>query len=554
MKTTEILDELKRRKIARRGFLYLVVAWVVMQVLDIVFPALGVPDWALSMVVVLLIVGFPVAMVLAWMFETPSAITKGKRRSKPPPRAAPRDREETPDTPRSIAVLPFVNMSDDKDNEYFSDGMTEEILNALAKVPTLRVASRTSSFAFKGMVKDVLDIAEELRVDTVVEGSVRKAADRVRVTAQLISAEDGYQLWSENYEGDLENIFRLQDDIARSIVDALKIELVGPSDATLVEPETKDVDAYTAYLKGRFFFYRFQKDDLNRSLEQYRQALEHDPSYGRAYAGIADTWMQLADDWVPPEQSYPEAKAAAQKAIDLDESLAEAHTALGKVHGWFEWDFDRAELALRRAVAANPKYPDAHWGLGSILPPNGQLGGAIEEMRAALALDPLSPVFSYFLARFLMFDGRLDEAVEQSKRTGELDPTSFRSLQVLGQCHLLRGEPASALESFQQAHQVSGVVSVNAYIARALTDLGRSDEARDLLEKLESGENYVRSEFMAAAWGALGDLDRAFEALETAYQARSAGLIYSHVDPAYDTLWGDPRFRDLESRIGLRRG
>ena len=552
MNAAELFTELKRRRMAQRGFLYLVVAWGVVQVLDIVFPALAIPDWALSMVVVLLIVGFPVAMVLAWMFETPAAIAQGRRRPKRPTRTEGRSAGGTESAPRSIAVLPFVNMSDDKDNEYFSDGMTEEILNALAKVPELRVASRTSSFAFKGMVKDVLEIADELRVDTVVEGSVRKAGNKVRVTAQLISAEDGYHLWSETYDGGLEDIFRLQDEIAHAIVDALKIELVG-SGKTLVAPETKDVEAYTRYLKGRFFFYRFQQDDLRRSLEQYQEALQHDPGYGRAYAGIADTWMQLADDWVPPEQSYPEAKAAAQKAIALDDSLAEAHTALGKVYGWFEWDFDRAELALRRAVAANPKYPDAHWGLGSILPPNGQLSGAIEETRTALALDPLSPVFSYFLARFLMFAGRLDEAVEQSRRTEQLDPTSFRSLQVLGQCHLLAGEPGAALDRFRRAHEVSGVVSVNAYIARALADLGRTDEARDLLSRLASGQDYVRSEFMAAAWGALGELDKAFEALESAYAARSAGLIYCHVDPAYDRLWGDPRFDGIAARIGLKR-
>jgi serine/threonine-protein kinase len=554
MNPSELFEELKRRRIARRGLLYLVVAWVVIQVLDIVFPALNVPEWAMSMVVVLLIVGFPVAMVLAWMFETPAAVAQGRRRPKRTPKRpdGQAGKEEDADAPRSIAVLPFVNLSDDKENEYFSDGMTEEILNALTKIPELRVASRTSSFAFKGMVKDVQEIADELRVDTVVEGSVRKAGDRVRVSAQLIDAEDGYHLWSETYDGGLEDIFKLQDSIARSIVDALKIELVGTGDS-LVDPETADVEAYTHYLKGRFFFYRFQQDDLNRSLEQYNQALEHDPDYGRAYAGIADTWMQLADDWVPPEQSYPEAKSAAQKAIALDESLAEAHTALGKVYGWFEWDFDRAELALRRAVAANPRYPDAHWGLASILPPNGQLDGAIEEMRAALALDPLSPVFSYFLARFLMFAGQLDEAVEESKRTAELDPTSFRALQVLGQCHLLSGEPELALERFQRAHEVSGVVSVNAYIARALADLGRKDEARELLDRAQSGDAYVRSEFMAAAWGALGEFDKAFEALETALEARSAGLIYCHVDPAYDTLWGDPRFDDIASRIGLKR-
>jgi len=549
MDTTKILSELKRRKIFYRGFLYLVVAWVVLQVADVVLPALNIPGWGISLVVVLLSLGFPVAVLMAWIVDAPD---REKNRTKPIPRK--RDRptqDEAGSGPRSVAVLPFVNMSDDKENEYFSDGMTEEILNALTKVKDLQVASRTSSFTFKGKVQDVLEIAEELRVDAVVEGSVRKSGSRVRVTAQLISAQDGYHLWSEAYDRELQDVFKVQDEIARSIVEALRIELGTEEKEALVEPETEDVEAYTLYLKGRFFFNRYQEDDLQRSLEVYRQALEHDPGYGRAYAGIADTLMQLADDWLPPEEAYPEAMEAARKAISLDESLAEAHTALGKVLGWFEWDFDGAELALRRAVAANPRYADAHWGLASILPPNGQLDEAIEEMRTALACDPLTQN-SYYLARFLMFARRLEEATEEARRAAELDPTSFRPLLILGQCSLLEGNSQDALDHFEKALKVSGVASVNSYIARALTALGREDEARILLEQAGSGEDYVRSEFMAAAYGSLREFDLAFDALETAVSDRSAGLIYLHVDPAYDPLREDPRYHDLVKRIGLK--
>lgn len=552
MDATQFLSELKRRKIYYRGVLYLVVAWVVLQVADIVFPALNLPDWGVSLVVVLLALGFPVAMVLAWIVDAPSR-EEGKGREAKRKRQSPAQGQEE-DLPRSVAVLPFVNMSDDKDNEYFSDGMTEEILNALAKVKDLRVASRTSSFAFKGKVQDVLEIAEELRVDTVVEGSVRKSGSRVRVTAQLISADDGYHLWSETFDRELQDVFKVQDEIARSIVEALRIELGSEEEKALVEPETQDVEAYTLYLKGRFFYYRYQEEDLHRSLEQYRMALEHDPGYGRAYAGIADTLMQLADDWVPPEKAYPEAMEAARKAIDLDESLAEAHTALGKVLGWFKWDFDSAELALRRAVAANPKYADAHWGLGSILPPNGQLDEAIEEMRAALDIEPLTANYSYFLARFLMFGRHLEEAKEEAKRAIDLDPTSFRPLLVSGQCHLLEGNPEAALAQFEKALEVSSVVTVNSYIARALTALGREDEARAILSSAESGEDYVRSEFMAASYASLGEFDKAFEALEKAFSDRSAGLIYLHLDPAYEPLKADPRFGSLVERIGLKTG
>jgi len=549
MEAPGIFSELKRRKIFYRGFLYLLVAWVVLQVADVVFPALNIPDWAMSLVVVLLALGFPVAMLMAWIVDAPSddgrRAKDAKRKRKRPP-----DGEDEP-PPRSVAVLPFVNMSEDKNNEYFSDGMTEEILNALTKVKDLRVASRTSAFAFKGKVQDVLAIAEELRVDTVVEGSVRKSGNHVRVTAQLISADDGYHLWSETYDRELQDVFKVQDEISRSIVEALRIELGTEEKDALVEQETHDVEAYTLYLKGRFFFNTYQEADMYRSLDIYKRALELDPGYGRAYAGIADTLMQLADDWVPPEEAYPQAMEAARKAIVLDESLAEAHTALGKVLGWFKWDFDGAELALRRAVAANPRYADAHWGLASILPPNGRLAEAIEEMRIAMAIDPLTQN-AYYLARFLMFGGHLEEAQEEARKAVELDPTSFRPLLVLGQCKLLKGEAEEALAHFEKAGEVSGVASVDAFIARALVALDREDEARAILNRARSGEDYVRSEFIAGAWAALGEFDQAFEALEQAYSDHSAGLIYLNVDPAYEPLREDARYQDLAARIGLK--
>jgi tetratricopeptide (TPR) repeat protein len=320
-----------------------------------------------------------------------------------------------------------------------------------------------------------------------------------------------------------------------------------------VEPETKDVEAYTLYLQGRFFFNRYREADLQRSLRLYDQALEHDPSYARAHAGIADTWMQLADDWAPPDQAYPEARKAAERALQLDPNLAEAHTARGKVLGWFEWDFDAAELALRRAVGANRKYGDAHWGLGSILPATGQLDEAIAEMRLAVSIDPLSSVFSYWLARFLYFRREVDEAKEEAHRSMELDPSSFRPRVILGLCHLIRGQAEEALEAFE-SDAVRGMVSAQPFIARAHGVAGQEAEARRILVELEEGTDYVRAEFVAPAWAALGDLDRAFAALERAFADRSAGLIYLHVDPSYDSLRDDPRYAELVERIGLRSG
>jgi len=559
----------------RLAVIYAVAGWIVIEAADVIFPALLLPEWTPRLIVAVVLLGFPIAVLLAWMFDlTPGGVKRTRRGeldAAPSDMGSGRDASDagglvdavgaaaaaaapaaaTAPADRSIAVLPFVNMSDDRDNEYFSDGMTEEILNALAKVRDLRVASRTSSFAFKGEDSDVLEIARKLRVATVVEGSVRKAGNRIRVTAQLISATDGYHLWSESYDRELEDVFRVQDDIARSIVDALKVELGGESGEHLVEPETADVEAYTLYLKGRFFFNRYSEVDLKRSLDIYRRALEHDPAYARAYAGMADTWMQLADDWVAPDEAYPEARKAAEKAIALDPRLPEAHTALGKVLGWFEWDFDAAELALRRAVGANRRYGDAHWGLGSILPATGLLDDAVEEMRLAVSIDPLSPVFNYWLSRFLYFRRQLDEAKEEAHRAIELDPGSFRPRLILGLCHLLEERPEEALKAFE-SDAVGTVVSGRIFVARAHAAAGRHDEARRILRELDASEEYLRSEFMAAGWAALGDLDRAFAALEQAYEDRSAGLIYLHVDPSYDPLRHDERYHDLVRRIGLR--
>jgi adenylate cyclase len=544
-----VWGELRRRHVVRLAIIYVVVGWVVIQAADVIMPALSVPEWGVSLVVVLVLLGFPVALVLSWMFDvTPDGVQRAE--SYRTPKAA--SRAVDTDAPRSIAVLPFVNMSDDRDNEYFSDGMTEEILNALAKVPDLRVASRTSSFAFKGQDSDVLEIARALRVGTVVEGSVRKAGNRIRVTAQLISAEDGYHLFSETYDRELEDVFQVQDDIARSIVDALKVELGGGAAEHLVERETRDMDAYNFYLKGRYFYNRDHETDLRRSLDMYREALARDPSYARAEAGVADTWMHLADDWVPPSEAYPQAREAARRALAIDDTIAEAHAALGAVLGWYDWEFNEAELALRRAVAANPRYADAHWGLATILPCTGRLPEAVDSMRRAVDLDPVSTTFSYYLARFLLFSGHLDEALEESERSVALDPGSFRPLLIVGQAHLVGGRPEEALATFEHAAEVSSAQSVNSYTARALAAAGRTDEARELLEGLAEGDGYVRSEFMAGAWAAAGETDRAFRSLEQAYEDRSAGLIYLHVDPAYTPLRDDARWTDIVDRIGLQ--
>ena len=470
-----------------------------------------------------------------------------------------RDGRRTPESVKSatpvkaIAVLPLTNMSADPENEYFSDGMTEEIINAMAKVPGVQVASRTSSFAFKGKQTDVREIGEKLGVTSVLEGSVRKVGNRIRITAQLVNVENGYHLWSETYDRQLEDVFAIQDEISRAISEALKLRL-GSDAGQLVVP-SKNIEAYNLYLKGRFFFNKFTEQGLRKALDLFQHALLQDPGYAKAYAGIADVWCNLADDWVAPDEAYPMAKAAAQKALQRDPELAEAITSLGKVLCWHEWDFSGAERQLEHAVALSPNYAEAHYVLGTALPLVGRLPNAIEELRKAIVLDPLSAEMSSWVARFLLYSKDYEGAITQGHKTLELDEQSIRSTLYIGSAYLALGDAKTALEWYRRGQGMERAVrSYDAHIARALAALGERDEAEAILERLddESRQHYVRSEVLAMGYAAVGDLDKAFAALERAYQARSAGLIYLHLDPGYEPLRADPRYAELVRRIGLR--
>jgi serine/threonine protein kinase/tetratricopeptide (TPR) repeat protein len=458
-----------------------------------------------------------------------------------------------PSALKAIAVLPLTNMSADPENEYFSDGMTEEIINALAKLPGVQVASRTSCFAFKGKEVDVRQIGEKLGVSSVLEGSVRKVGNRIRITAQLINVESGYHLWSETYDRQLEDVFAIQDEISRAIVEALKLRL--GSDAEHLVAPTKNIEAYNLYLKGLFFFNKFTEPGLQKALEFFQLALLQDPAFARSYAGIADVWCNLADDWVAPDDAYPRAKAAAERALQRDPELAEAITSVGKVLCWHEWDFVGAEQQLERAVALSPNYAEAHYVHATALPLVGRLNDGIDAIRKALVLDPLSAHFSSWLARFHLYAKDYPAAIAEGQKTLELDEGSLRAPLFIGSAYLEQGDAETALEWYRRAQGLERAVrSYDAIIVRALAALGRRDEAEAIMSRLEaeSKQHYVRADILAMGYAAMGDADRAFACLERAFQSRSAGLIYLHLDPAYQPLSGDPRFADLMKRIGLK--
>ena len=455
---------------------------------------------------------------------------------------------------KAIAVLPLANMSADPENEYFSDGMTEEIINALSKVPGVHVASRSSSFAFKGKRDvDVRQVGEKLGVTSVLEGSVRKIGNRIRIAAQLVNVENGYQLWSETYDRQLEDVFAVQDEISRSIVDALKVQLGGAS-AQVVAP-TKNLEAYTTYLKGRYHFNKFSEQSLRKALDLFQHALLQDPGFARAYAGIADVWCDLADDWVAPDDAYPRAKAAAQRALQRDPELADAMISVGKVLCWHEWAFGEGVWQLERAIALSPNNSEAQWVLGTALPLVGRLSDGIVAVRRAVALDPLRVEYAGWLTRFLLYDKDYEAAIAQGKELLEVDEEYGRGFVWMGSAYLALGDAEVALEWFQRGQALERAVrSYDAMIVRALAVLDRREEAEEIMSRLESEsrQQYVRSEYLAMGHAALGDLDKAFESLERAYQARSAGLIYLHIDPGYDPLRGDSRYAELVKRVGVR--
>ena len=453
---------------------------------------------------------------------------------------------------KSVAVLPLVNVGGDPKQEYFADGMTDELTSALGKLPGLRVAARSSAFTFKGKTADAREVGEKLRVATLLEGSVRRAGPRLRVTAQLVNTSDGLAMWSETYERELKDVFQVQEEIAKAIAGALRLTLGGEPKARPVGAEPRRLEAHDFYLKGRFHYNEYTEPDLRRSLALYQQALARDSAYAPAWAGMADAWSALADDYLAPREAYPKARAAARRAIALDSTLAEAHASLGLVLHQYDWDFATAEREYRRAIALNPNaaYAYHYYGYALISTPE-RLDSGLAVLRRALALDPLSAWTTSDLCWVLQLMGRYSEAIEQCRQALELDPQAWPAVYEMGKVLLLTGKPAEALRTLRRIEDAPPLLRAAA--ARALVALGRREEARRGLRELEqeAAERYVRPEEIAAVYVALGEPDAAFTWLETAYRERSVGIWTLKVERHWDPIRSDPRFAALVKKAGL---
>jgi adenylate cyclase len=575
---SDLLGELKRRKVLSAILIYVTVGWLAIEMVTVLLPVFERAG------VVMVLLGLPVVVAVSWWFDfnprtlrlesdlDPGTSVKSRSRYSRRPAAmagilalllvaipivlwgrqllSPTGIEAA-----TIAVLPFVDTSPHADNEFLAVGLTDELINTLAQVEGLRVAARTSSFAYRATNTPLRQIAQELGVGVVLEGSIRQDGDQLRIHAQLVNAADGYNLWAMSYERSPREIFTVHEDIVRAVMEHLQPG-TRPRAADLVRGRTDDVEAYHHYLRGRYFWH--QRDDpqrreenLRKSLDYYQHALAADPGFALAYAGMADSYASLAGR-MPPDEAYAQAKTAALQALKHDETLAEGHVALARILVFHEWDWAGAGRAYRRAIELGPSYATARQWYGMYLLHLGQGDGALREIRLAQRLDPLSISVNSDVGRVLYFTRSYDEAVTQWRSILELDPNSADARLYLGLTYLQKGMFQEARVEFEHWAELrrEAPTALLAYMHAAAGDRA---EAQRLLEGLlsDAPPRGVPAAAIALIYGQLGDRDNAFRWLDRAVEERSSFLLFIKVSPRVDPLRSDPRFRELLQRIGL---
>jgi len=583
--------ELKRRNVYKVGIAYIVAGWALSQGIAQVFPVFDVPNWVIRSIVVLIIIGLPIALVLAWMFEiTPQGIKRTETADAMPGTA--RQKKHTwiyvvvigallsiglfflgrytaenkmengrpggPSVPeKSIAVLPFDNLSRDPDNAYFAEGVQEEILTRLARVADLKVISRTSTQRFNSAPSDLRDIAKQLGVRHILEGSVQKANDQVRVNVQLINTATDAHLWADTYDRKLTDIFAVESEIAKSIADTLRAKLNSSAEHVLASRPTENPEAHELYLKGRYFWNRRTGANLQKAVDYFERAIEKDPKYALAYSGLADCHVLLPvypELGTYPRDEMPKALAAAHKAVELDDTLAEAHTSLGRALA-SDLQLSAATSEFKRAIELNPSYATARQWFGECLQSQGRVQDALAELKRAQEVDPLSLVNNALVGFALDTVGQSDEAIAQLHRTIEMDPSFANSHAMLGNVLEHKGQLLEASVEYEKANSLNADPINLAQLARAYFLIGRKAEAQQLWDKLKSlsQRQYVPAYSMALVQSAFGDKDEAIRLLEKSYEDHapfdSSDLGWILIDYRLDPLRSDPRFKKLITRI-----
>jgi serine/threonine protein kinase/tetratricopeptide (TPR) repeat protein len=456
---------------------------------------------------------------------------------------------------QSLAVLPLENLSGDPSQEYFADGMTEELINDLGQIGALRVISRTSVMQYKGVKRPMSQIGRELKVEAVVEGSVERVGDRVRINAQLIHAPTDRHLWSRSYERDLHNVLAMQDEVANSIADEIRINVSPRKQLPSARARRIDPEAYELYLRGRYFWNKRTEEGLRKGLECFQGVVAKDAQDPRGYAGVADSYLMLAEyGTFPAKDAIPKARAAALKALEKDDTLAEAHTSLASIKEDYDWDWSGAESEFRRALELNPSYATSRQWYAEFLAEMGRFDGAIEEIKRAHEVDPLSLIVSTVVGEIFYEARQNDEAVRQLQKVVELDPNFAEAHLFLGETYLQLSRYEDAVAELQEALTLSGGgAQKEAFLGQAYGLWGRKKQAREILEhlKIRSKQSYVSPSDLSLVYAGLGETDQALDLLEEAYEQRLPSMVNLKVDPSLDSLRSNPRFQNLLRRIGF---
>ena len=581
--------ELKRRNVYKVAVAYAVVAWLLMQVASQIFPFFEIPNWIVRLVILLLVIGFPVALIIAWAFE---ATPEGIKRTEAADAAGQRSRggawiyvvligvalsvalffvgrytaghgtarsasEELrrgkhnevaiagPD--KSIAVLPLINESGDPKDEYFSDGLSEELIAALAQISGLKVIGRSSSFRFKDRKEEPRTIGEKLGVSTLLEGTVRKQGDRVRIVAELVNAGDGIALWTRTFDRELKDIFTVQQEIARAVAESLKVTLLGSNEKS-AQMASNSVQAHNAYLQAHFHFQRRNLEDYRKAITYFDQAIQLDPNYALAYAERAEVWTMIGDLAGERATAYPKARSDAEKAVEIAPTLAEAHAALGWVRFFGEWKFAEGLSELKRAKELSPANPTANDLLARVIVYLGHIDEAERQAREAVELDPLSVATQFNLARVLLYAGKLDEADAAGRKIAELQPSSSSSHRWQVFVAVQRGDGDTALRE-AQLEPDDDFRRFELALAHYVRDDHKASDAAlaDLVTTGRKGLDYQ----IAQVYAVRGETDKAFEWLQIAFDNHDGGMLSLAVDPLLRGLRDDPRYKNLLAKLGL---
>jgi len=587
-KLSQFWQELKRRKVIRVITVYAAAAFVILELVDIISDPFGLPDWTMKLIVILLSIGLIVSIIVSWIYDIhpEGGIVKSAPAQKSKKESISttsngwkvasylsfaiilvllafnlvsrnKNHMEKTELDKSIAVLPFEDMSAQQDQEYFCDGIAEEIINSLTQLDSLKVIARTSTFAFKNKQEDIREIGRILGVSTVLEGSVQKVGNRLRITAQLNNVEDGSHLWSEQFDREMEDVFIIQDEISEAIVDKLRVKLLGVPGEITVHRQTENIEAYNLYLKGRFFWHRRTVDDLLKSMQSYEQAIELDSSYALAYAGLADvyhimTWW----GYFPREEGFEKGKTYAYKALSINNQLPEAHTALGGILTWYDWDWKGAEKELLQAISLNPNDANAYQYISELMDILGRNKEAREYINLALELNPNSLVMYNLSGSYYYNEGYYEKAIEEAKKSQEISQYGLPLTHVF-RSNIALGRDQEAVKNLKEIVSIDPSTDSPEVIDAIFLESGIEGIVEwyiQWMQKNESSDSLnskINNVWIARLFAFIGDSQQALTSLEKAFEAGETGLPYINTSPEFAILRDKPRFKAMVNEMGL---